>query len=108
MQSHEVDDPGQEAADAGVHLFENQLPQYGEKIADSMNEYLIAGAQEAAAKARLSNAVADEIMALEPRGAEGPEDAQEAAGLDGAILGTPPPKKDEGVLCEYSGHMVGC
>jgi hypothetical protein len=43
MQSHEVDDPGQEAADAGVHLFENQLPQYGEKIADSMNEYLIAG-----------------------------------------------------------------
>ena len=33
-----------------------------------MRPYFHTGAQEAAAKARLSNAVADEIMALEPRG----------------------------------------
>ena len=58
----------EEAATAGQHLFMNQLPHYTQEVADSMDKYLTNGAEEAAAKARLANAVADEIEALKPEG----------------------------------------
>jgi hypothetical protein len=58
----------EEAATAGQHLFMNQLPHYTQEVADSMDKYLTNGAEEAAAKARLANAVADEIEALKPQG----------------------------------------
>ena len=82
MKSHEVVDPGEEAATAGKDLFENQMPQYAEKVSDSLQQYLEAGAAESAAKARLSNAVADEIIAMKPAGDEADNDSEAADAAD--------------------------
>jgi len=105
LKQHQVVDPGEEAATAGKNLFMNQLPQYTQEVADSMDKYLTAGAAESAAKARLANAVADEIDALKPA-PEGEEAAAEGTksngtATDGGVEGTPAP----GILCEYTGVL---
>jgi len=112
LKQHEVVDPGEEAAAAGQHLFMNQLPRYTEEVADSMDKYLTNGAEEASAKARLADAVADEIEALKPEGDEEeggaePEGGQEEAGDEAEAEGEEGDKKkdDEGILCEYTGVM---
>jgi len=112
LKQHEVVDPGEEAAAAGQHLFMNQLPRYTEEVADSMDKYLPNGAEEASAKARLADAVADEIEALKPEGDEEeggaePEGGQEEAGDEAEAEGEEGDKKkdDEGILCEYTGVM---
>lgn len=98
MHSHQVEDPGPEAAQAGMNLLENQMPHYAQQVADSMDKYLTAGAANAAAQARLANAVADEIQAVKPE----PEGELMDLGNSTAPEGTPAP----GVVCEYTGF--GC
>jgi hypothetical protein len=111
LKQHEVVDPGEEAATAGQHLFMNQLPRYTEEVADSMDKYLTNGAEESAAKARLADAVADEIEALKPEGDEKgeaePEGAQEEKGetAEAEAEGEGEKKEGEGVICEYTGVM---
>lgn len=75
MENHEIIDPGDEAAKAGMDLFSNQMPNYAQEIADSMSKYLTAGAAAQASQARLNNAVLKEVSSLGPNGEQLPEGA---------------------------------